>query len=136
MSDRKDSKTLARAIPIAAAIAALAAGCTVDDVRDPPVLWRATYPVEFNALTDCLVRGMSRDYDVAPQIDPRERRGIVTVSTRTIGTSDFVERFDFVVKQGADANTQVSFRRIAAPFKNANLISKARAIADRCGRSA
>jgi len=124
-------------ILIAAAIAALAAGCTtVDDVRDPPVLWRATYPVEFDALTDCLVRRMSQDYDVAPQIDPRERRGILTVTTRTIGASDFVERFDFVVKQTSNANTEVSFRRVAAVFKNANLISKARAIADRCGRSA
>jgi len=124
-------------IPIAAAVAALAAGCTTsDDVRDPLVLWRATYPVEFDALTDCLVRRMSQDYDVAPQIDPRERLAIITVTTKSIGVSDFVERFDFVVKQGSTANTEVRFRRIAAVFKNANLISKTRAIADRCGRGA
>lgn len=128
---------LKSAIPIAAAFAALAAGCTtVDDVRDPPVLWRATYPVEFDPLTSCLVRRLSQDFDVAPQVESRERSAIIAVSTKTTALSDVVERFDFVVKQTSSATTQVSFRRVAAVFKNANLISKVRAIADSCGRGA
>lgn len=124
-------------ILIAAAIAALAAGCTTgDNGREPPVLWRATYPVEFKALTNCLVQRMSQDYDVAADIDPREQGAIVTVNTKTTALSNIVERFDFVVKQASNGSTEVRFRRIAAVFKNANLVSKARAIADRCGRGA
>lgn len=53
---------------------------TLDDLRTEPVRWTAEYDVPYDTLTNCLAARMSEKYSAVPQVYPRDRIGIVTVT--------------------------------------------------------
>ena len=74
-------------LPIVLLPALLVAGCySVDEIRERPVVWSANYAAPYDELTNCVVAQTARDYAPVPQIYPREKRAIVTVSLKTSPT--------------------------------------------------
>lgn len=112
-------------------VAAVAACTTVDELRQQPISWTAVYPARFDVLANCLAVRMAQDFDVTPQFYLPERRAVLTVATK--GGARMTAEYS--VRQFADADSEVTFRRQPSVFNNEPEIQKARELADRCAKS-
>jgi hypothetical protein len=105
------------------------AGChTVDDVRQQPVEWSATYAVAFDAMANCLAVQSARDFDVTPQLYQSQRRAIVTLGVK--GSYSLLAEYQ--VRQVSDGETEVNWRTVSSLAST----PLARDRANRCARVA
>lgn len=102
-------------------------GCnTVDDIRQAPIAWTATYAGNFDSMANCLAGQAARDFDVTPQIYQSEQRAMVTLGAK--GTYSLVAEYQ--VRQIAPQQVEVTWRTVSGIASS----QAARARADRCAR--
>ena len=95
-----------------------------------PLVWEATYPRHWEALTSCLAQRTPVEYSVTPAMDKRLGVGGVLLSSRQSGKK--VGEFD--VYRVDDGNSRVVFRSdILTVGGSSYIIDQARGVADSCG---
>src|SRR5215468_11170802 len=80
---------------------------TLDEVRQEPIRWKATYLVPFDTLANCLAARSAQYWSATPQIYPRQ--GIAYVTLVDKGAPSVVA--EFVVRQQPDGSSLVEWRR-------------------------
>jgi hypothetical protein len=105
---------------------ALLAGChTVDQMRQRPPLWTATYAVPFYTMANCIALTFAGSGSVVePHLYSGERRATVTVAGGTTG----VILYDYRITTNADATIDVEYRTWTT-----DRAAFGRERADRCG---
>ena len=94
-----------------------------------PLVWEATYPRHYEAMTSCLAQRTPVEYSVVPAIDKRQAVGGVLLSSRNSGRK--VGEFD--IYRIDDSNSRVVFRSdIQTVGGSSYLIDQARQVADSC----
>jgi hypothetical protein len=118
-------------VALAVPAVALAACYSLDDVRQGPVVWTATYQAQFDTMTNCLAGLYSGEFSVVPQVYQREQRANVVLAFPQGGAV----MGEFQLRQVDPSRTEVSWRFIGARAGSTvgvNRLSRERA--DRCGR--
>jgi hypothetical protein len=94
-----------------------------------PLVWEATYPKHYEALTSCLAQRTPTDYSVVPAIDKRLGVGGVLLSSRQTGKK--VGEFD--VYRIDDTNSRVVFRSdVLTVGGSSYIIDQAQQVANSC----
>lgn len=108
---------------LAAALAA--SGCySIEEVRQQPVAWTATYPVPFDTMANCLAAQWIGNYRVAPAIYPRR-------ADVTIAASSVIAEYQIV--QISDVSSEVRWHHMhSTPGSLREVDRTARERADRC----
>lgn len=116
------------------AVSASLAGCySLDDVRQGPVVWTATYETQFDLMANCLSGLYSGEYSVVPQFFQREQRANVVLSYPQ-GSAVLAE---FEIRQTTGTTVEVSWRHMKSPPGGQRPVDRlSRERTDRCGRSA
>lgn len=111
--------------------AAIAACASVEDVRNRPVAWAATYNTRWEAMANCIQSKWIDIVVVTPQYDQRKRTAVLTLTAQGLLAPGAVEA-EYEIKQaGGEDQSEVVFRRRRSLL---GTDADGRAIADRCGR--
>lgn len=115
------------------AAAAVLTGCySLDDIRQGPVVWTATFDGQFDAMANCLAGLYGREYSVVPQLYQREQRANLALAMPQ-GAAMIAE---FQINQIAPATVEVSWRHIGSPAGGARPVDRlSRERAERCARN-
>ena len=95
-----------------------------------PLVWEATYPRHYEAMTSCLAQRTPVEYQVMPAIDQKLRVGGVLLTARNSGQ----KAGEFDVKALDDTTSRVIFRSAIRTVGGSSYIeNQARGVADSCG---
>ena len=111
------------------------AGCVGADAPGAnPLVWTATYPKPYDAMTYCL-NARSTDYRTVLGLDAQRGIGGVELITPASGFSKSGKAGEFDVRRLTDQTSQVTFRSAIRTVGGSSAIEDwARAAADRCSQ--
>ena len=121
---------MTRTAPLLAfALLALAA-CGGVAPNPNPLVWEATYPRHYEAMTSCLAQRTPVEYSVVPAIDKRQAVGGVLLTSKSNGQ----KAGEFDVYAIDDGNSRVVFRSAVRTVGGSSYIEdQARQVANSCG---
>jgi len=94
-----------------------------------PLVWEATYPRHWEALTSCLAQRTPTEYSVTPAMDKRLGVGGVLLSSRQTGK----KAGEFDVYRIDDTNSRVVFRSdVLTVGGSSYIIDQAQQVANSC----
>lgn len=112
------------------AAAALAGCSSVEDVRQQPVAWSASYAVPFDTMANCLATQWLGNYRVVPSVYARERRADVTIAASSVIA-------EYQIEQTVGDTAEVKWRHMySTPSALRPVDRLARERADRCAAAA
>jgi len=112
-------------------VLSLSACTSLDEVREQPVQWKASYLVPFDTLASCIAARLSQHWATTPQIYTRQGFAYVTLADKS-APSIVAE---FFIRQQSDGSSLVEWRRRPLLADYAGLQSKSHEAADRCAES-
>lgn len=113
------------------AVAGLAGCHTLEDVRQGPVVWEATYNARFDAMANCLSGFYASEFSVVPQLYQGEQRANVVI----VVPPSYSVLAEFQIRQIDPTRVEVSWRHAAARAgSTASPHRTARERAERCAR--
>ena len=119
-----------RLLPFAGLL--LIAGCSGPDPN--PLVWTATYPKPYDAMTYCL-NAQSTDYQTVLAFDAPRGIGGVELISRATGLSRSAKAGEFDVRRVTDQSSQVTFRSAVRTVGGSSAIEDwARQAAERCAQ--
>jgi len=105
------------------------AACNGPNLNNP-LVWEATYPKPYEAMTSCLAQMTPVEYQVVPAIDQRQKVGGVLLTSRSNGQ----KAGEFDVYRIDDNNSRVVFRSAIKTVGGSSYIEdQARQVANGCG---
>lgn len=109
----------------------LLTGCySIDDVRQQPAAWSASYPVAYEAMANCLGAQYANEYSVLPQFDREAGRATVILSNNAASAV----LAEYQVNRTASGGSEVTWRHMGSGPKAIRPVDRtARERADRCG---
>jgi hypothetical protein len=123
------ARTMIRTAPLLAFGLFTLAACGGIQPNANPLVWEATYPRHYEALTSCIAQRTPTEYSVVPAIDKRLGVGGVLLSSRSSGK----KAGEFDVYRVDDTNSRVVFRSdILTVGGSSYIIDQARGVANSC----
>ena len=120
---------MTRTAPLLAFSLFTLAACGPIQPNANPLVWEATYPRHWEALTSCLAQRTPVEYSVTPTMDKRLGVGGVLLSSRQSGKK--VGEFD--IYRVDDTNSRVVFRSDSLTGGGSSyIIDQARGVANSC----